>query len=382
MIGSLALLLALAGPIIHTARDSVAFARRTDSLVHAFMRKGGLPGIALGVIREGRVVYAKGYGVTQRGTATPITPRTVFHMASVTKPFVATGIMQLQEQGKIDLDAPVTRYIPYFTMKDPRFRDMTIKQMLNHTSGMPDVTDYAWDRPQYDDGALDRWVRSLADSSLIFAPGARWQYSNIAFEVLADVIAAVSGETFEDYIQHHVLTPVGMRHSTLLMTDVDSANLATGHVGASPGTVAVSPVYPYNRRHAASSTLHSNVDDMLRWALVNLQRGELDGRRILAPASYGLMWTPTSDFTPLYRRMTKARKIAMPYSKVEVGLSWFLFQFGRHRLVNHDGGDTGFRTALYLDPDTQVAVVVLANAETAEVDQIALPVLRLVLAGQ
>ena len=137
-----------------------------------------------------------------------VTPRSLFHMASITKPFVATAVMQLVEKGRMRLDAPLTTYLPYFKMADPRAQTITIAQLLSHTSGMPDVYDYEWDKPQYDDGALERYVRSVQDRTLLFAPGERIQYSNMAYEILGDVVAKASGMTFEDYVRQNILEPL------------------------------------------------------------------------------------------------------------------------------------------------------------------------------
>lgn len=359
------------------AQDSLSV--EVTRAAEAFMQEGRIPGLALGIIRNGRPVYARGLGVARLGTQTPVTERTLFHMASVTKPFVATAIMQLVERGRIDLDAPVTRALPYFRMKDPRASGMTVRQLLNHTAGMPDVTDYAWDRPEYDAGALERYIRGLSDSTLRSDPGTRWAYSNIGFEVLADVIAKVTGEPFEDYVQRQILTPAGMKSSTLLMTDLDSTLLAWGHVHRGPTTVEPSNVYPYNRRHAASSTLHSNVVDMLRWAMINLRRGELDGNRILAESSYVKLWTPSRDMTAELQERARQARIELPWESYAVGLSWFVVRYRGKRLINHSGGDRGFRSDFYLAPDDSVAVVVMANDQTADVAKLARAVLDLAM---
>ncbi len=144
--------------------------------------------------------------------------------------------MQLVEKGKVDLDAPVVRYLPYFRMADERYRTITIRQMVTHSSGMPDVDDYEWDKPQYDDGALERYVRSLSDRTLLFAPGDKFQYSNMAFEILGDVIAKVSGQSFDDYVQDQILTPLRMKDSTLLVRRADPRLLTWGHELDAHGT--------------------------------------------------------------------------------------------------------------------------------------------------
>ena len=153
------------------------------------------------------IVYGRGFGVTSLDDPRPVTAETLFHMASVTKPFVATAIMQLVEEGLVALDDRVVMHLPYFAMVDERSGAITIRQMLSHTAGMPDEEDYGWDRPEYDDGALERYVRSVAERELIDAPGARFEYSNIAFEVLGDLLAKLRGTTFESVIAERILRP-------------------------------------------------------------------------------------------------------------------------------------------------------------------------------
>jgi CubicO group peptidase (beta-lactamase class C family) len=364
------------GPLAGCGRtDGIPLtAAPTDSLAaisQRFFATNRLPGLAVGVWQKGRVVYRAGFGTTALQGGRPVTPATVFHMASVTKPFVATAVVQLVEQGAVSLDQPVTAYLPYFRIQGPRAAGMTVRQVLTHTAGLPDVTDYHWGSPESDDGALERWVKALADSTLIAPPSERWQYSNIGFEVLADLIAKTSGVPFEDYVQRRILTPLGMRKSTLLMTDVDSTLLAFGHEGDSTGAYRQSPRYPYNRRHAASSTLHSNVDDMLRWAAANLAGGTLEGARIVADSSYRELWGRQHDMTAALAARAKQAGAPMPYDSVAIGLSWFLPWQGGRRVVFHSGGDEGFRTFLVLAPDREAAVVVMTNGDRADVGELA-----------
>ncbi|HSE37992.1 MAG TPA: serine hydrolase, partial [Blastocatellia bacterium] len=277
----------------------------------------------------------------------PMSSSSLFHMASITKPFVATSLMQLCEQGKLDLDSPVVKYLPYFRLADARYKQITVRQMLSHISGMPDVRDYEWDKPQYDDGALERFVRSLGDRSLIAEPGAKMQYSNMAFEVLGDVIAKVSGMTFEDYVKSNILEPLGMKSSTLLVKQADPALLTSPHVQNATYEVEVSKVFPYNRMHSPSSTLYSNVLEMSRWAMANLNRGELDGKRILKASTYDVMWKPAGEQFP------------------QIGISWFLNRYKEHAVVTHSGGDTGFVSNLVLLPEKKIAVVMMSNYDRA-----------------
>jgi CubicO group peptidase (beta-lactamase class C family) len=302
-----------------------------------------LPGFAIGVVKDGKLIYERGFGVARLGGTTSITPQSLFHMASVTKTFVATAIMQLAEAGKIDLDAPLVRYLPYFRLDDERYRAVTIRQMLSHTSGIPDTVNYNWDKPEYDAGALERFVRSLAGEKLVLAPGEKFAYSNSAYEVLGDVIAKVSGESFEDYVQHQILTPLGMKSSTLLLREASPQLLTSPHV-MDGGKIVVSKIFPYNRAHAPSSTLYSSIEDMSLWAIANLNRGELNGHRILKRETIDAMWRPVTDAFNL-----------------KEGISWFTAEQQGHRLVLHSGGDVGFESLVMLAPDDGVAVVTMTN---------------------
>lgn len=318
------------------------FPTRLDRYLKQFARERGIPGLAAAVLRNDEVRFLEAYGVGRAGDPRPLTPEHVFHFASVSKPFVATAIMQLVERRALALDDFVIEHLPYFQLADERYRRITIRHMLDHTSGMPDVEDYEWDQPEWDAGAAERYVRSLSSQPMLFAPGSRRRYSNMAFDALGDVIAKVSGRCFEDYVKSHILEPLGMRRSSFMYSEIPVELRTTGHVG---DPARPTPVYPYNRRHAPSSTLNSNVVEMARWVLANLHRGALDGRRILDESSHALMWTPS---TPV------------PDSP-EVGLSWFLGEHRGTRAVRHGGQDTGFSSYLELAPEKGIGIVLASN---------------------
>jgi CubicO group peptidase (beta-lactamase class C family) len=323
----------------------------------------GIPGLTAAVVKDGELVYTGAFGVRQIGKKEKLTPEHIFHFASVSKPFVATAIMQLVEQGRMDLDDKVIKYLPYFKLADERFHEITILQMLNHTSGMPDVQDYEWDKPQTDEGSAERYVRQISTERLLWAPGDGWRYSNMAFDVLGDVIAKVSGMSFEEYIKANILVPVGMDHSSFIYPDIRESLRTTGHVGEPP---RVSKVYPYNRRHAPSSTLNSSVSQMTGWMLVNLNRGKINGRRILREESYDLLWTSSTDTTR---------------NDPQVGLSWFLGEHAGHRTVSHGGGDTGFRSYILLLPDDHIGIVLASNWQGTDTGAINYGILDLILDG-
>jgi CubicO group peptidase (beta-lactamase class C family) len=333
-----------------------------EATVRNFAEQQRLPGLAAGVWRRGEVILRIGVGHQAGPGSPPIDGETVFHLASVTKPFVATAVMQLVEDGKMCLDCPLRDYLPYFSMQGPGADRITIRQILTHTAGMGDTSDFRWTTPEYDDGAVERYVRSLTPVRLDFAPGSSWRYSNRGFDVLADAIAKADGRPFESVIQQRILTPLGMRRSTLLMSDIDSARMARGHRRDG------SPVgyYPYNRRHAGSSTLHSTLDDMLRWAAANLERGAVDQRRILPASAYDELWRPYRDIRTTIAEQASRAGHVFPYDSMAIGLSWFLPVEQGRQLVYHSGSDPGFASNILLSPAEQIGVVVLINGSGAD----------------
>jgi CubicO group peptidase (beta-lactamase class C family) len=344
---AIALVVLLTGSSVHAQ----SLAERLDPLLNKAVEEQHIPGLAIGIVQNGQLVYARGFGVMEMGkTARPVTTQTLFHMASITKPFVATSLMQLWEQRKVDLDAPVKRYVPYFQLRDVRAAAITVRQMLTHTSGMPDVSGYEWNKPQYDDGALERYVRSLSDRKLLWDPGTKFAYSNMAYEVLGDLVAKVSGQSFEDYVEAHILQPLAMISSTLLLRKADADKLAAGHTKGTLGSMKAVKHYPYNRAHTPSSNLHSNIDDMARWAMANLNRGELDGHRILQDSTYDVMW----------------KQYAQRGETAGVGISWFLAEVQGQKAVIHNGGDDGFVTRLVLFPNRRSAVVYMLNCDVCK----------------
>ncbi|MCE7995518.1 MAG: serine hydrolase [Roseivirga sp.] len=322
-------------------------ATRVEQLAIKQMRSFDVPGLAVGVIKNGEVLYAGAHGFQGLDSPKPLTTHSLFHMASVSKPFVATAMAQLLEQGKIQLDDKLTDHLPYFTMADGMYKEITLNHMLNHSSGIPDVEDYEWDNPQYDDGAVERFARSHANIKLDFAPGTEFSYSNAAFDILCDVIARASGLTFEAYVKQHIFEPVGMTNSTFLKPEVPAELATKPHILGDDLRRVVSKVYPYNRRHAGSSTLHSNVEDMLLWAQVNLNKGIINGNRIYQESSFRLLTTSQIKIN----------------TNRSVGLSWFQKSLKGSNMVYHSGGDLGYSTFFGFLPEQKSAIVIMTNTD-------------------
>lgn len=331
------------------------YEKELDSVLQEIMARWDIPGLAVGMVQGNEIVYAKGYGVQSLETNTSVTLDSIFCTASVSKCFVAAAVMQLVEQGNIQLDMPLVKYLPCFQMDDDRHRQVAIRQILSHTSGMPDMEEDKYDdlvsHPEWDEGAAERYVRGLKSRKLIADPGQRFHYSNIAYNVLGDMIAKASGVPFETYMRENILLPSGMSNSSFLFADVPVDKLAVPHL-RSP-EMKVNPVYPYHRADAPASFLHSTVLDMCRWGIVSLNRGHCFGKNLLVPASYDLMWTPVADWG-----------FPRPSMYEDIGLGWTLGHYKDARTISHGGMGFGWTDFLLLLPDIHSAAVVLCNEES------------------
>ena len=309
------------------------------------------PGLAYGVVRDGQVLLKRGLGVKELGKSEPVTPQTLFHMASVTKPFVATVLAQRIDQRRLRLDQRLVELLPEFRLDDPRASAITIEQVLTHSSGLPDVKDYEWQRHESDEAALQRYLATLSHSELLFAPGTSFAYSNIGFEVLARLIEVLDGAPFETAVRRTLLAPLKMSRSTLYYPEVDKAMLATPHIVDEHGMVRRGSVFPYNRPHAGSSTLLSCVDDMLRWVRFNLDEGALDGVRILSPAVARDLRTA---------RAIEAKGPGYPPG-VRPALSWFVLPRRGREIALHPGRDVGFHALCLLCPQDRYGLAAMTN---------------------
>lgn len=342
-------------------------AEKIDANLSNLIQESGVVGMAFGVVLDHELVFSSGYGLRELGEEGPITDRSVFHWASVSKPFVATAVMQLVERDQLALDDRLSVLLPYFRMADDRYQHITVRQLLTHTSGMPDVEDYEWDKPQFDDDALRRWALEQSGAELLFAPGTSREYSNLGFELLGLIVQEVSGVSFERYMQEEIFESLKMGDSSFIANEIDSTLRTTGHIGTPSRRVA--DVYPYNRRHAPSSTLNSNVVDMSRFVKAMLNHGVLEDTRIIGEETLAMMWSPawTNPEDP-------SRQAGLGWN---VGRRW-----GGLQIASHGGHDDGFRSFLAFAPEEGVAVFVVSNDDNAPVGPFILAALEVLFPEQ
>ena len=357
------------GPLRGTVEDELW------PLVEAFLDANEAAGVAVAVVRDDEVV-TRGFGVRDVDTGAPVTPETMFHLASVSKPFVATAVVSLgtahdDRAPVLDLDAPIVEWVPEFTLADGREREVTARGLLSHTSGLPDVSDYGWHDPQLGDDALSEFARGLSGWQLKSEPGSAFSYSNAGFELLGLLLSRVTGTTFEDAMRQQVLVPLGMRDSTFLRSEVPGRLAASPHVGMP--LVVPEDAYPYTRRHAPSSTLHSNLVEMCRWVMAHL---EPTGA---AAGGSEVQWPRLAP--DLVERMRRpVVQVGEPPWDESAGLGWAVGTYRGHQTYGHSGLDPGFASRLVVVPARRTGVVVLANSNTVPTSLITKAALDLALA--
>jgi CubicO group peptidase (beta-lactamase class C family) len=325
-----------------------------DHVLQEIMTRWDIPGLGVGLVENGEITYARGFGVQSLATGAPVTPDSLFCIASITKVFVATAIMQLVEQGKLDLDAPLLHYLPDFQLEDERLPRVTLGQVLSHTASLPDFDEAEYDllvaHPEYDDASPERLMRSLASRQMIADPGQRFAYSNIGFDLLGVLIARLTGETFEDYLTANVLRPAGMPASALSHLQIPPERLAVPHIRTP--IMQVNPIYPYHRADVPASFLHSSVLEMCNFAITSLKGASGETPSLLSPATYQKMWTAVADrgYPPFYEHHS---------------LGWVLGHFNGFKTVSHGGGGFGWTDFFTILPERNAAAVILCNEESS-----------------
>jgi D-alanyl-D-alanine carboxypeptidase len=313
----------------------------------------GLPGIVAGVVSGDDLVWAKGFGYADVEAGRPMETDTRFRMASHSKLFTATAVMQLREEGRVRLDDPVTDYLPWFTFHSPSPDDppVTIEHLLTHSSGLPREAGPHWtdlDFPTAEE------VRALmADRQAPFSPEVRWKYSNLAYTIAGMVVEEVSGSSWADYLQQNIFDPLGMAASSV---DREDPQMATGYGPRMPD--GSRQVFPFvdARGMAAATGLTSTVVDMAKFVSAQFRTGARGGDRILSTASL--------------REMHRVRMLETTWTRGQ-GIGFSVQRRDGTLYVGHGGGYPGYTTNTSIQLDSRVGVIVLTNTNDSNPAQIA-----------
>jgi D-alanyl-D-alanine carboxypeptidase len=319
-------------------RAQAPLAARVDSIVRQVLQSTGVPSASVAVVQDGRIAYAQAYGSARLEPVVPARPDMRYSIGSISKQFAAAAILLLQQDGKLSLDDPVSRFLPDLT----RAREVTIRQLLSHTSGYQDYWPQDYVPPFMLDsigasGILDRWAKIPLD----FEPGTRWQYSNTNYVIAGLIVERVSGSPFFEFLRTRILAPLGMQS----VVNIDQGRLPesdpTGYMRYALGPLRPAPKEGKGWLFAAGE-LAMTAADLAKWDIA------LMNQSLLAPASYHALETET---------LLKNGAGTGYGLGVDVGMN------GDHRLISHGGEVSGFTASNQVYPDDHAAVIVLVNQD-------------------
>jgi len=322
------------------------------------MQREHIPGLSLAVLRNGKIIKQRGYGYASLELKVPARPETVYELASTTKPMMATAVMLLVQDGKLALDDRISKYVEN---TPDAWKDITVRHLLSHTSGIKDyLSDLQKDFPH--DTGPEQIVKFAMDSPLKFAPGSKWAYSNTGFVLLGMIVKKISGVTYDTMLQERVFRPYGMMQTRRDTPDEMVLTRAVGYLWFG-GAFHNGDFLKYMMTNHGDRGILSTVRDLAKWDAA------LSGTDLLTPASKSAMWTPVVECN-----------IGSTY-KAEYGLGWFIKSFNGHRQISHPGGAPGTGAILSRYPDDGLTVILLANCENAFMQALDLGVARRYIPG-
>jgi CubicO group peptidase (beta-lactamase class C family) len=320
-----------------------------DAYLEGQVKDLNLPGLALAIVHGDQIAHLKTFGIADP-SGRPITPQTSFLLASVSKSFTALAIMQLVDAGKIDLDAPVQRYLPWFRVADAAASArITVRDLLNQTSGLSALTGngYFITRDS-DDAAQERLVRGLSTASLSFAPGTAYEYSNANYATLGVLVAAVSGQSYEQYIHDHIFVPLDMQNSFMYRDEAKQHGMATGHTYLFGRPTAIE--IPDLRGDVAAAGVIASAEDMGHYLSALLNAGRYQDNSIISPEAMAQLWQ---------RPAGQAGE-----GRAYYGMGWQVWVEGPFDIAfrEHNGEGGNFHTYMALLPESGYGIIVLVNA--------------------
>jgi CubicO group peptidase (beta-lactamase class C family) len=366
----LALAVAMLSASTAAAQGTAAPPPNFDAYVERVIKTFDVPGVAVAIVKDGRVVLAKGYGVRTLGKADRVDADTRFGIASNTKIFTASAIAMLVEAGKLEWDAPVIRYLPDFAMYDPFVtRELTVRDLLVHRSGLGlGAGDLLWwPASTYDRAEIARRLRYIKPATSFRSA---YAYDNVLYLVAGQLIEKMSGMSWEEFVRTRIIVPVGMTSSTVRHADAaNGGNVATTHAEVNGTVRPISPMVSDNTNPAGG--INASATDMAKWMIVQMDSGRIAAasagvpeRRLFTPASTRQLWSIVTPLAVGARTIPGFEHLRPNLRGYALGLG--VSDYRGNLQLQHSGGLPGYVSLVTMIPGKRLGVVVLTNQESGE----------------
>lgn len=311
-----------------------------------------LPGLSIAIVYDQDVAWSKGFGYANVEQCLPATPDTLYRIASITKLFTATALLQLRDAGKLQLDDPVTKHLSWFNVRNrqPESPQITIRHLITHTSGLPRESEF----PYWTDAdfpTLEQVRDGLARQEAILAAETRWKYSNLALALAGEIVAAVSCQSYGEYVKEHIFEPLGMHDTAVESPDPAHPKLAVGYGRLLPNDERFPCPFTDARGMSSAFNMTTNAADLARFAMLQFRDGHSGGAQVLSGSTL--------------REMQRVHWLDPNWAS-GWGLGWRIERKNDRTIIGHGGAVRGYRSRLALCPADKVAIVVLINSDDGE----------------
>ena len=330
--------------------------RQFEAIAQELVADQRIPGLALAIVQNGRVLSARGYGITDVSAAEPVDAHTVFRLASLSKSFAGTITGMLVSEGALRWDSKLTDYMPEFRLSDPSAAQrLTVADILSHRVGL---THNAYDRDIEHDADYRDLLQRLAYAPMKCAPGECYAYQNVAFSTIGDIVFAATGHFYSETVQRRIFKPLGMNDASYGLDGIEaSARWARPHVRARGGWVSLMPKPTYYRVPPAAG-VNASISDMAQWMIAQSgHRPDVLPAPLLATLHASLIDTPSEIRGSAWRR---ERVFSAGYA-----LGWRVYNYAGHQVVFHAGAVQGYRGMMALMPERDLGIVILWNSESS-----------------
>ena len=317
-----------------------------DLWIKATMRNREEPSLSIGIVHDQDLIWAKGYGFADLANKVPASPSTLYRFGSISKLFTTTAIMQLRDAGKLQLDDPVAQHLSWFRITNlyPEGPTVTIRHLLTHTSGLPrEPTGISWNELIFP--TRQDMIQNLPDQETVFPAETEWKYSNLALSLAGEIVSAISGESWAQYIERNILQPLRMTRTTPLPKP-DMSGLAIGYGRRVPGASRSVEPFVDTKATRPAGSIASNVEDLAKFVSLQFRNGKAGGQQILKASTL--------------REMQRVHWLHPDWHS-GWGLGFWVRRVADETHVGHGGRLPGYSTMLELIPEKKIGLIVLTN---------------------